>query len=1136
MEELMRISSNFIWKNPELALNGDENVSSIEVEQYILAVRGTLTFELIHKFDIDVLTKFGFTEDEAKRIQYSPYTIPESLRPAIEAAQIEYIQKNYKEKNNYYRMLNGLPDLEDTDFIFNTKYPDISDAGTPIHLLDMNKVHQLDRIGFIDEMKKKYPEKKYLNHLTDKKISIYNARNAPDYGLLWITESEYENLLSDFTNTYNQCRQMVVSVYYQKDLYKSNSEYTGFLGMTILFATIMQMFRNCLTTDITRDFYDNDSLRYIYDSYGVPYYDTLPLEYHKRIVKNINLLIRCKGSPEVFFKIFDIFGFGTTELFAYYILKTHRFENGKPIFPRDEEGNLDLRAMYEIKFAKVKLWDSPSLEVKDPQNWSTYEDMTGGDPYWINDEHLLNKIYTEEYNYRESKYFGIQTTFNIMKIIYESTYYLKMILDNRDLLPYTKIYNSTLQQDVTLFDMIIYLTAIIIRKYGYRGDIPSDPHVIGKFMGFNFQEDLSILKENITENDYLKNDKELLDLLTMTPVNSLSAIKNVYGKITQLRSYIINKMFETDDPGVYHAYSELYNMIMYSEYTKETFVKSDGTQAATFEELLADINPQLYNRYMDQDLDEDMEITSGLFFLENSCSLLNQIQFLSLPNSNFLLENIFKLLDYFKSTKTDLTGYHIIYSLVSNYDNYVKLMNVITFINDDHRSDPLETIFDQLTDVIAYIRDKMYLYSKYFLKDDLFISDFTILPMMKYELEDYLTKSAEILYGLMEDISFKEELMMREIFVLPMDELGFSDCVHLLYDEICEIIKEYKHVLFPLYDDLVNIADHFLPMESRNLFVSRIMCFEVIKGILHSDYHLKDEISLTRDVTIDESRFLLKFILKSIVDLYFPFDDTYLEDIITFCKDKLDRRYVDYTLSMKFVDYKEAFILESKFLLKDLISYCIEKEGARNSEYTLEDETFVVFSKQLWDSEFYLSDLISFCLEKISNLDNNEFYHMKGTIPNLLDFFILHYKEEKLNLSDLIAYCIEKEGVRNSEYVLEDEIEHVKDITDSKKNKSIISFIDDWMDKYIQEIILTQNKKHEIHFMDSISTSLTKLIFQSSYLLTDKINSERGMFSPMNDDFSFLIQVLPEIDTPFVTSSAQMEDDLVLVFERKEED
>ena len=99
MEELMRISSNFIWKNPELALNGDENVSSIEVEQYILAVRGTLTFELIHKFDIDVLTKFGFTEDEAKRIQYSPYTIPESLRPAIEAAQIEYIQKNYKEKS-----------------------------------------------------------------------------------------------------------------------------------------------------------------------------------------------------------------------------------------------------------------------------------------------------------------------------------------------------------------------------------------------------------------------------------------------------------------------------------------------------------------------------------------------------------------------------------------------------------------------------------------------------------------------------------------------------------------------------------------------------------------------------------------------------------------------------------------------------------------------------------------------------------------------------------------------------------------------------------------------------------------------------------------------------------------------------
>lgn len=950
MEELMRISANFIWKNPELALKGESGVSSIEVEQYILAVRGTLTFDLIHKFEPSVLVKFGYSEDEAERMQYSPGQIPQAIRNAVTDAHVEYLKKHYVEKNNYYRMLNGLPDLEDTDFIFNTQYPDVSDAGTPIHLLDTNKLYQLDQLGFIDELIKKYPEKKYLNHLTDKKISIYNARNIPDFGLLWVTESEYETLLSDFTSTYNQCRLMVTSVYYQQEINKHNSEYIGFMGMIILFATIMQMFRNCASTDINRDFYDNDSLRYVYESYGVPYYDMLPLEYHKRIVKNINILIRCKGSPEVFFKIFDIFGFGSTELFAYYILKTHRFENKKPIFPRDKDGNLDLKAMYEIKFAKVKLWDSPSLEVKDPQNWSSYSDMTGSDPYWISDKDLMNKIYGEEYNYKESKYFGIQTTFNLMKIMYESTYYLKMILDNRELLPYTKIYNTTIQQEVSLYDIIIYLSAIVIRKYGYRGNIPSEPHAIGKFLGFNFQEDLSILKENITENDYLKNDKELLDLLTMTPVNSLSAIKTVYGKITQLRSYITSKMFETDDPNVYHAYSELYDMIMYSEYTKETFRKSDGMQARTFEELLADINPTLYLRYMDQDLDEDMEITSALFFLENSCSLLNQIQFMSLPNSNFLLENIFKLLDYFKSTKTDLTGYHIIYSLVSDYDNYVKLMNVITFINDDHTSDPLESIIEQLTDVIAYIKDKMTLWDWIRHTDDLSVFDWmTFVDMIEY-LHDYLAHMTEILYNITEELIFSEDLQLQEIFLLPGDKFSFEDCVNLIYDEVEEILKEFIEEPFPWDTRIISLAEDFVPIECRNLFVSYLSCIEFVKFIFQYKYELKDKIPL----------------IKTHTEVHF-----------------------NYTLEIIFKSYLERTHLNQEHLFDDLIAYYKEKNHRREQQYTLVDDekdkliqdiTVDVNDHKIW----YLSELIGTITKTIldSNcLMNDEIITRKEIMP-----------------------------------------------------------------------------------------------------------------------------------------------------------
>ena len=78
---------------------------------------------------------------------------------------------------------------------------------------------------------------------------------------------------------------MIVNIFYQKIMVSNNSDYIGFVGLMILFQTLLQMHRKFLDTDITRDFYDEDSLRLVYDSYDVPYYASIPIEYHKRIVR-----------------------------------------------------------------------------------------------------------------------------------------------------------------------------------------------------------------------------------------------------------------------------------------------------------------------------------------------------------------------------------------------------------------------------------------------------------------------------------------------------------------------------------------------------------------------------------------------------------------------------------------------------------------------------------------------------------------------------------------------------------------------------------------------------------------------------------------------------------------------------------
>ena len=695
LNELLKISSNLVWKNPDAVKLYEENCDSIEVEKYLLAVNGTLTFESIYEFSYDVLKKIGIPNENIPLCMDNRYIIPENLRDQATKEQIDYLKTNYEEKNNYYRMLNGLPDIDDIDFVYNTKYPEISSPDTPVHLLDSSQLYALEQKGYIEELKNENPEKKYLDFLTNKKIDIYTARQSNDYSILWIQATEHPTLVVDFKETYDKCRAMCLAIYMNKSISDSNTEYAGFIGLTILFSTITQMHRMFLDADITREFYDEDSLRYVYDSYGVPFYPSIPMEYHKKIVKNMNILISHKGSTRVFYDIFDIFGFSNMKVFEFYMTKTHRFKNKKPVFIRDENGNYDYRKMFEIKFSKVDIDKDPKSEITNVKNDIDYTELTKDDIYWIEDEDLLDTIYKEEYNWVESKYIGVQTTFNLMEIIYETSYYLKLILDNRKLLSKTSVFNNNINNNCTLFDLVIYASAIITRKYGYAGNIPSDLHEIGKVMGFNFKDDLIVIKNNIKENDYLKYDSQLLLYLDNLNVNSLDSVKNVYKRMTDFKHYVTMKMAETDDKDVYWAYYELYNTMMYSEYIEGTFTKSDGTTANTFEEMLEECNPTLHKRYMAGELyNQNDELSDTLYLLKKSCTLLKNIEYADNVNIDSIIENMFKLLDFFKSAKSDLTEYQIIYSLVSQYENIIKLMNYIDRIYDDYTSDPLTSVVE----------------------------------------------------------------------------------------------------------------------------------------------------------------------------------------------------------------------------------------------------------------------------------------------------------------------------------------------------------------------------------------------------------------------------------------------------------
>jgi len=535
MTELLNISTGIVWKNQSVAYSLENSLNSVDVEQYIAALKGMLSFDTVFQFAYSVLIGVGLTAEQAEVGMEDKRTIPENLRQSCTTAQIKYIKENYEEQNDYYRMLYGLPSLEDTTFLYNTKYPEISDNTTPIHLLPIAKRFSLENLGYFDELLELHPDKKYLKYLALKNIIPYTARIADRFAILWMASSDYANLGTAFVNVYNASRNTINRVYYTDAFRKDNSMYDGFLGMSILFMTIQLMHYKYLDADITRDFYDIDSIRYIYESYGVPFYPSIPLEYHTKIVKNINRLLSYKGSTRVFYELFDLFDYGSMNIYEYYILKTHKFVDGKPIFIKKPDGSYDNQAMFDIRFGKVRLYDNPPMELSSSLNHIDYNTMVANDPFWVSDAALLDKLYSAEFNYRETKYMGIQTVYDMMKVMYESSFYFKMIFDNKTALSKSTIYYSNTGTSVNIFDMAVYVSALVCRKYGYAGNIASELPSIAKILGFNFKEDLTVLKANLTNNKYLGDDVKLLALIKSMDINSLTSVATVYNNILELR-------------------------------------------------------------------------------------------------------------------------------------------------------------------------------------------------------------------------------------------------------------------------------------------------------------------------------------------------------------------------------------------------------------------------------------------------------------------------------------------------------------------------------------------------------------------------------------------------------------------------
>ena len=341
---------------------------------------------------------------------------------------------------------------------------------------------------------------KYLKHMTYAKIHPFVARLSDRYEILYLADSEISFMKNDFMEVYDKCRMFMKYRYYTEAFRNQYEFYEGFVGMAIMFMALQRMQSKYLEADITRDFYDLESIEVVYNAYSVPFYDEIPITYHNLIIKAINRLISEKGTNKCFRDIFAIFGYSTLNMYQYYILKTQkRAGNGNLIFALDEYGNLDPKKMYDVQIVKADIGENPYTYILDSLNYMDYYGVTDPDTYWINDDDLLNKLYNSEYNFLETKYIGVEMAFSLTRFTIETEYLMRMLLDNKDSgnngTDKMYVYHGRIGKEITVYTLVIYIMYNIGVELGLVGggslEPLTDPAKLAAIYGFNFLEDFS---------------------------------------------------------------------------------------------------------------------------------------------------------------------------------------------------------------------------------------------------------------------------------------------------------------------------------------------------------------------------------------------------------------------------------------------------------------------------------------------------------------------------------------------------------------------------------------------------------------------------------------------------------------------
>lgn len=717
--QCQKMIQGIVMKNEERA-NQNETIKSLKnSDMYKIIIEKKDKFEYF-TYGYDLLSKIpSLTHEQVVRYSRQNELIPKSLHSTLLSLAEEKFLKNYEEKNNYYRMLYGLPDVGDSGIHLNsddvTMMNNVNfDYTKYVHEMNNDEINMLKTKGVLDNLIEKYPNKEYLKHLGESRVDPYVARHAPNFSVLYMPACDSMEVYRKFSERLKINREFIMKTIYS-DAYKFNSDYyDNFIMMMIIIQSLDDMIVLSPEYIITRDLFDLRTIQYIFEASGVTYYPEIPLKYQKRLVKNLNRLIKYSSCDKNFVDICSLFGFDNIQLFKYYLLRQPIMnEDGtyKQDTKIDPETGLDVddtESNYELKFVKVPINSSIDDYVRNDLYYVSYDSITDKDKYWngvYDKEYVKKKILENEFNLCITKYLSIDTIYSMTDMTFEVVYFINMLLysgiNMSSLTIQLPELSSTAEFELT--DLLITLYALKYIYYGLEDNIIYDPVNILDIKGFNFDVDWDKLSEYVYEKGFTLEELGVSNFkIPSGGVLNFNQLMEVYLNNKNIYNHIVEQLKNAQSKEIYDIYKKIYDSLMVSKLNYKYFRNAgNGKLPKTYTDYIMNRNSFLYDKISSckdilKEHDRQTEISKLInIIVDNIYIYLDSSEFryifqgIPTASLDYIKQYMFKVLDFFKSYKVDFVDSHDVFYFNDKLDNKLYILDSLLMKCNMRRKDIL---------------------------------------------------------------------------------------------------------------------------------------------------------------------------------------------------------------------------------------------------------------------------------------------------------------------------------------------------------------------------------------------------------------------------------------------------------------